>query len=411
MDTLESFSEALSAAGFKVSCRHPYAYHEGLKGPCLAEGRLGPVPVKVVIFHAPSGVNADMLRRIAASRVAEEADLAVVISRGTPEIVRSAARLLGVLVLDEGAMGEEAEEAVESLVAEPAVSEVEAEEIFKSKILHSLRGLLGGVFGGRKVEYLGHSLAFLRLRCYRLALHAADVVPEALETMEASVCFETASGSLVEYTSGGLELSDILVRLGELEEESIEVVHLLARSPSASLAEIAEHVGSFEKARVIVELLAEFGLVEIGSDESVRLVVPIPEDYRDPLTALIESGATRIHSGRPDCESIIGLEEIVEKLDAIMPALGRIEEVKDFYYPIYVGVFRKYKDTRYIDVATIIDGITGRRSEDIEEMLAGSPAVFKLDSIIVKVARGSKPECRGLGTGSTTSQPQGSTAG
>jgi len=410
MDTLESFSEALSAAGFRVSCRHPYAYHEGLKGPCLAEGRLGPVPVRVVFFHAPNGVDADMLRRVAASRVAEEADLAVVIARDTPEIVRSAARLLGVLVLDEEAMGAE-EEAVEALVAEPVISEEEAERIFKTKVLNSLKGLLGGVFGGKRVEYLGHSLAFLRLRCYKLALHAADYVPEALETMETSVCFETASGSLVEYTSSGLELSDILVRLGELEEESIEVVHVLARSPSASLAEIAEHVGSFEKARVIVELLAEFGLVEIGPDESVRLVVPIPEDYRDPLNALLESGITRVHPGKPDCESILGLDEIAEKLDSIMSALGRIEDIKELYYPLYVGVFRKHKDSRYIDVATIVDGITGRRSEDIEEMLAGSPAVFKLDSIIVKVARGSRPECRGLGTGSTTSPPQGSTTG
>ncbi len=408
---LSSIVESLKAQGARVRCKGPS--YNGVTGLCIADVSIGGIPLRVLIVGVKSATP-HTVKAVLEEKVDEDAHIAVLVAREPVDetVAELLAGIAGLVVVPESLIRGEAREEAPVYVIPHVVNRSDAEKVFRGRILSSLKGFLG-VFSQKKIEFVAASEAYLRLRCYKLTIHVIDEVPEALEAAEASLCFETASGSLVEFDEEeGLRVSDVLVRLGELEDETIEVIQLLAKNRTASIAEIAEHVGSFEKARVIVEILAEFGLVEFTSDEAVRISLPTLAEYRASMDRLL-SLARR--SEKPSCEDVLGLEEVADKLDRIVGAFGSIEEVADIYYPLYVGVFKKYKDSKSIDVAIILDGVSGERMEDLEELIASSPAVFKLDDIINRINRGAvhpREECRGLGSGSTASQPpHGSASG
>ncbi len=346
----------------------------------------GPLAIKGVVFYAAVDSLDKAAVEAAKARIDNKAHLAMIIVEGEPgEKERRLLEAMGIVLVSGKTRVEEAPE--EAYYIEPRIEDPES---VLEKARPSGRGLLTGVLSGRqRVELLGYKWAYLRVRCYDIMLNASDVVPEALEAMEVSLCFEAATGSLVEYSNNGLVLSDILVRIGELEDEPVEVIRHLAKAGRANLSEIAEIVGGLERAKVVVDLLSEFGLVEVDPDGTVRLVVAGIEEYSSPKEKLL-SLAKR---GSPGCGKIIEVDEVIERLDEIVGSLGKLRRIANIYYPVLVGVFRKYRDSKTIDVAVILDGVTGRRMEDLEDAIAGTSAVLILDSIIEEIASGSRGEC------------------
>ncbi len=393
MDQADIVEELFGDNG-RVQCKRPLPRLNGVYGPCIAEVRAGPVTLRLLVFTSQNGLDAATVRKVASYKISEGADAAIILVKGEVDpAIQELAQVLGVRIAAPKAELEKEAIVERDYTIESRVAPEQAERIFRTKILQSLRGILGGVFTGRRVEYAGMAHSHVWVRCYKTTLHAADVAPEAIEAVELTVCFEMASGSMVEYDRGrGLVVGDVLVRLGELDDEVIEVIRYLSTASPARIAEVAEHLGSHERARVVIDLLAEFGLVEVEPDETVRLTAPLPSEYTPPTRILEEPGVTIIQ-GKPDCELVIGTPEVADRVDTIVSALGTIEEITNLYYPIYIGVFQKYKDSKRIDVATILDGITGERREDLEEIIAGSPAIYKFDNIIEKVIRGERIEC------------------
>ena len=384
-ESLEELLQLLKNASVRASCPGEL-YHNGVRGPCIVTIEKGPLSLKGVVFYATLESLDKAAVEAAKARIDHKAHLAMIIVEGEPgDRERRLLEAMGIAVVSGKARIEEAPE--ETYYIEPRL---ESPEDALERAKPAGRGLLTGVLSGRqKVELLGYKWAYLRIRCYDIMLNASDLVPEALEAMEVSLCFETATGSLVEYSGSGLILSDILVRIGEIEEEPVEVIKYLARAGRANMNEIAEVVGGIERAKVVVDLLAEFGLVEVDPDGTVRLVVTGIDEYSSPKEKLLSLA----RKGAPSCGKTIEVGEVIERLDEIVGSLGKLRRIANIYYPVLVGVFRKHRDSKTIDVAVILDGVTGRRMEDLEDAIAGTSAVLILDSIIEEIASGSGREC------------------
>jgi len=410
VEGLRPIVSALRDAGFSVDCE-PRIRQATVKveGPCRFEGKFGPFRIRGVLIYA-SEPDDSILRELIRYKLEYKAQVAVLASAvPVPSGLKAVADALGIVIVEPDRPLAEAERRLQEIVdytVKARIDRGEAEKIFREKVAASLRGLLGGVFSGVRVTFEGLVLAYYKLRCYDTMLHAIDKSDEALESEETRLCFETATGSLVGFEDGQLVVYDELTRLGELDDDAISVLEQLSKIGTMSLNEIGEHIGGIDRAKIVVEILLEFGLVEVEVGDQVSIAPLELSDYKDPLTWL-ESEGLLLRGRPPSCAEILGPGFDEKKLDRIVGALGLIKRVYNVYYPIYIGVFRKKKNEKAIDVSILLDGVTGKRMEDFEELIADSYVVFKLDEIVNNILSGKVgEECEELGTGSTLSQPQ-----
>ncbi|MCE4600092.1 MAG: hypothetical protein F7C38_00800 [Desulfurococcales archaeon] len=379
--------DELRRLGFKVECR-PELLSNGARdivetGPCLFEGPLGPIKVKglLVITEKPDPV---LLKEIARIRISESRPLAIIVSKDNPgKDVEALASTLGILVSTLEAKLKTHKPSKEYTVI-PQLDDSAARRIFEGKVKGSLLGLLGGVLAPKKVRFMGLRLVYFPLRCYDLLIHKLDEEAEALESRRSTLCFETATGTLVEARDGVIRLREELVRLGELEDEAVRVIEIVSSIGKASLSEIAEHLGDIERARVTTDVLVELGLLEPDYEGLFRVTALHLEDYGDPIAYYSERKL--LIEGKPaKCTRRFEPGFELSKLDRIVKAFGLVEAVSTVYYPLYIGVFRKFKNERYVDVTTIIDAVVGERLEDLEEAIADSNMIYQLDMIVEEV--------------------------
>jgi len=410
VEGLRPIVSALRDAGFRVDCEPRIKQATTrVEGPCRFEGRFGPFKIRGVLLYAAEPDDA-ILRELIQYKLEYKAQVAVLASAvHVPPGLRAVADALGIVIVEpEKAVADAARrlEEVTDYTVKARIDRGQAEAIFREKIAASLKGLLGGVFSGVRVTFEGLVLAYYKFRCYDTMLHAIDKSDEALESEETRLCFETATGTLVGYEDGRLVVYDELTRLGELDDDAIAVLEQLSKIGTMSLNEIGELIGGIDRARIVVDILLEFGLVEVEVGDQVSIAPLELSDYRDLLTWL--EGEGLLVKGRPpSCAETLGPGFDEKKLDRIVSALGLVRRVYNVYYPIYIGVFRKRKNEKAIDVSILLDGVTGKRMEDFEELIADSYVVFKLDEIVNNVLSGkAEKECEELGTGSTLSQPQ-----
>lgn len=387
--------EALRDKGFRVACEpeaiSPTLRRRVLQGPCLFSGTLGPLRIKGVLVLVDY-TTSEVVKELAMVRLKKGVPLALVVSRDPPprELVELAS-IMGVGVVQAEFKPPSESGPVEYVIL-PEINEEAARKIFETKVRSSLTGIFGGVLSSKKVVFAGSRLAYIVIACYDVLLHIREH-GEVLEAQRSSLCFETATGSLVGVEKGRLRVREEFSRLGELNEEAIRILEIIAGGGRVTMAEIVEHFGDPERARMLVDFLVELGLVEPDYEGFFHVVEPRIEDY----VSLKEyyAGKGKLVEGRPaKCARVIEPVFDLSILDRIVKAFGLVETESLVYYPIYVGVFRKYKNhKKYVDTAVIIDGVTGERLEDLEEILVDSNAIYQLDQIIEEVARNAKAEC------------------
>lgn len=398
--------EELKKHGFKVECR-PELFSNGARknvvaGPCMIEGSIGPIPVKglVVLVEAVSPI---VVREMAKLRVAESLPIAIIVSETEPtRDIEELAVALGVIVTRIGAELRVSEQ-VKNYTVIPRIDENGARRIFESRIKGDLLGILGGVMVSKKVKFAGLKLVYFPVRCYKVLIHRLDEEKEALEAVKADLCFETATGSLVSVKNGVLHPREELVRLGELDEEAVRVVEIVSSIGSASLNEIAEHLGGAEKARILADLLVELGILEPDYNGSLHVTPLHIEDYKSPLSYLENEGL--LVEGRPaKCSRVLEPGFDLSRLDRLVKTFGLLEVIINIYYPVYIGVFHKVKNEKHVDIAAIVDGVTGKRLEELEETIADSNMIYQLDKIIEEIT-GSIEECEESEEGSEPARP------
>ncbi len=392
---MEDLIEDLRKKGFQIACE-PELLSNGarkrvLSGPCFFSGTLGSLLLRgvfVVVDYATS----DVIRDLTVIRMKKGVPLAFVIARDPPpRELELLATALGVGIIH-GELRAIVPERVEEYIVLPGIDAEVARKIFETRVKSSLSGILGGVLSSRKITFAGHRLVYIMIACYEVLVHMREH-GELLEAQRSNLCFETASGSLVGVERGRIAIREEFSRLGELDHEAIRVLEIIASGGRVSLNEIAEHFGDPERARVIVDFLVELGLIEPDYEGYFHIVEPRIEDY----TSLRDyfAGKGKLVQGKPaKCARIIEPGFDLTALDKVVKAFGLIEGKCIIYYPIYIGIFRKFRNhERYVDTAAIIDGLTGERLEDLEEVLVSSNAIYQLDRIIEEVTSQLEEKC------------------
>ncbi len=397
----------LRKQGFKVECR-PELLSNGarrgvLAGPCKFQGSIGPIPVRGLLVVTETATPL-VIRELAKLRVAESLPIAIVVTRDEPsKDIQELAGALGVIVTQLG-LELKLEEQVKNYTVIPRLDDNSARKIFESKVKGDLLGILGGMLASKKVRFVGLKLVYFPLRCYEVLVHKLDEEDEALEARKANLCFETATGSLVSIKDRMLYIREELVRLGELDDDAVNVIEIVSSIGSASLNEIAEHLGGTERARIITDVLVELGLLEPDYNGLFHVSPLHLEDYTSPITYFKNEGL--LTEGRPaKCSKVFEPGFDLGKLDRIVRAFGLVESTSNIYYPLYIGVFRKTKNEKYVDVATIIDGVTGERMEDMEETIADSNMIYQLDRVIEEITGSVSEECPEQEEGSEPARP------
>lgn len=398
----------LKERGFKLECRKELlsngARSKVVAGPCKFQGMVGPIPIKGLIVVAETA-NAQIIRELAKIRLVELIPVAIIVTRDPPsKEIEELAGALGVIVTQAEVWGKQVEEKVKDYTVIPRLDTSSARKVFETRVKSDLLGLFGGVLSSKKLRFIGLKLAYFPLRCYEVLIHKLGEDDEVLETSKASLCFETASGSLVGVRDGVIYIRDELVRLGELDDDAINVLELISSMGAASINEIAEHLGESDRARIITDVLVELGLLEPDYNGLFHISPIRLENYVSPLTYLKEENL--LTEGRPArCSRVLEPGFDLNKLDRIVGAFGLVKSTLNIYYPLYIGVFRKRKNGNYVDIAAIIDGVIGHRLEELEETIAGSNMVYQLDKIIEEITGSVEEECPEGEEGSEPARP------
>ncbi|MCE4610480.1 MAG: hypothetical protein F7B17_00725 [Desulfurococcales archaeon] len=241
----------------------------------------------------------------------------------------------------------------------------------------------------RKGDFAGARLAFMPLYCLLLHAHSIDYTPLYLESETVRFCFELSSGSLVTFDDG-LRLAGFWQKIGELSPESIDVLRRIADLGEASLAELKEEFSDKGDVDSIIEVLLERGLIQPTAPDTYSLASLPTKRLRDPLQRF--PGAVK--EGRPPCGYSFKPHVPPSRIREVAGLYGVVKEASLVYYPLVVIAYIKKSGERRIEVAIVVDGVTGARLGDVEELLSESPAVAEVDSIVDDiVARGGVDLC------------------
>ncbi len=234
----------------------------------------------------------------------------------------------------------------------------------------------------RRGEFAGARTVFLPLYCFTVLLHTLDYAPEALEARTETLCFDAVTGSLMGFDNGLVPM-ETWSGIGEISDEAVEVLLRISDLGEASIAELKEEFGTVVDVDSVIDVLVEKGLVEPVGEDAYTLAKPPLTGYRNPLAEAQDS----VEKGRPSCGRILRAHVGLGKMERIVGAYGVIKKESMLYYPIHVLVYVRRKGDKSVEVAVLIDGFTGERLAETEEMLASSPAVTEFDEVIDEVVR------------------------
>ncbi len=261
------------------------------------------------------------------------------------------------------------------------------------------KGIMG-VIGQKKTRILGVILVYLPLYCAKASIHSMD--SREISYTEYSLCFEGSTGSLVAIDDeGGIYVVMEWQQLGELDPQALEVLKFISEIGTISMAQLKEHFYGSIDVESALEVLVEYGLIEETGGLFMLKEPPI-EHYLSPLEEFEAKGL--VNRGKPKCGRVLKLTVDFKILREIVESYGTIEKEGILYYPLYLVVVEKEKGRHRVSKVRIIDGLTGERLRDLEELIIDSRMADEINEIVLEVEKkpGVIEEC-GVGTGSATS--------
>ena len=242
----------------------------------------------------------------------------------------------------------------------------------------------------KRGDFMGARTVYLPLYCFSTLLHTVDYAPEAIEASGETLCFDAVTGTLITYDKG-LAPVEAWNGIGEISDEAVDILARIADLGEASLAELKEEFSGRIDVDAVIDVLLEKGLIEPVADDGYAVARPPVSGYRSPLRAV----ENVMKQGKPGCGHILESHVPHAKMERIIKSYGIVREAAVLYYPLHTLVYSRGKGIRRIEVAVIIDGMSGERLAELEEMLAQSPAVVELDAIIDNVLKGNGIEVCG----------------
>ena len=314
-------------------------------------------------------------------------DKILIISKyNTPIDLRNIALRLGIIIydVDEIFRIKKVEKHIESKVyyVNPYVS---IENVRVKIVEGKIKGLKSIIpLMARKRQLIGVKLALYPLVCYHARVHASSPVEELIKTKEMHLCFEAGTGSLVSLSDEGLIIIQKWSRLGEIEDDAVQILIHIAEMGTVSLLQLKEHFKNIN-VELALDLLEEYGLIErIGADIYTIMKPPI-EEYASPYQLLSKIG--KISLKEPDiCHTVISTKTSIGKITNIVNSIGTVEDHFILYYPLYIAVIGEKNNG--VESIILIDAITGNRLTSIEEIVRDSIVMKEIDRIVEEIESG-----------------------
>jgi len=229
----------------------------------------------------------------------------------------------------------------------------------------------------KNIKFIDCELVFLPLRCYNILINEKSSRHE-IRVEHGELCFELASGSLVSFDEG-LKVDSRLSELGDLDETSLLVLEFLGKKGEASFEEIAEIVGSEERAEIALQVLGEHGLVgQLGFETFILNNIKINNNNR--VYSLLVERKLLVPGNPKKMGKLLEPTVSVSKLDRIISVYGRIKNKYIIYYPIYLGLY--FDEGKNEEIVVLVDGVSGVRNEELEDIVASSDMILQIDEIV-----------------------------
>jgi len=239
----------------------------------------------------------------------------------------------------------------------------------------------------KKGDYRGASLLYIPLYSMEVLAHRRGGLSSMMSTEKLWLSFDGLSGSLIGVDDrGSLTVIEQWMDLGTLDQTAISVYRYIVEEGLVTLPQLEARFKDINNLTEIVSLLSEYNLVEETEYNIYSPKSPPLRGYRSPA----EHYKNSLKEGRPGEGAVLDPAADLYALEQLAEGICRIEERMILYYPVYLIVYTKDKDGRISVTEVLIDGLTGERLYEIEDLMARARDQKLLDPILEEIigARG-----------------------
>ena len=232
-----------------------------------------------------------------------------------------------------------------------------------------------GFFGSCKGKHVATILGYLPIHEYRVSLESPPKGESQIEFRETALDFESIRGSMVSMDeSGTLRLENLLVNIGDIPFEVVEVARYIAEHGPLTKEELSEIVSIDErKLERIILVLMDKMIIDVYGDTYTIKPLSLPKNYRSI------SQVYTLENGIPGEGETLHPYVSPEKLEYLLEAFGTVHNIKVVYYPVYINIYEKSEGIYRIKM---VDGNTGKHLDDFEELLEHTDDIRRIVSKI-----------------------------
>lgn len=232
-----------------------------------------------------------------------------------------------------------------------------------------------GLFGSCKGKHVATILGYLPIYEYKVSLESPHKGETQIEFRETELDFESIRGSMVSIDEEGtIRIENLLVNIGDIPFEVVEVARYIAEHGPLTKEELSEIVSIDDrKLERIILVLMDKMIIDVYGDTYAIKPLSVPKKYRSV------SHAYSLERGTPHEGEILHPYVSPEKLEYLLEAFGTVHGIKLVYYPVYINIYEKSEGIYRVK---LVDGNTGKRLDDFEELLEHTDDIRRIISKI-----------------------------
>ncbi len=231
------------------------------------------------------------------------------------------------------------------------------------------------LFGSCKGKHVATILGYLPIYEYKVSLESPHKGETQIEFRETELDFESIRGSMVSIDDEGtIRIENLLVNIGDIPFEVVEVARYIAEHGPLTKEELSEIVSIDDrKLERIILVLMDKMIIDVYGDTYAIKPLSVPKKYRSV------SQAYSLERGTPHEGETLHPYVSPEKLEYLLEAFGTVHGIKLVYYPVYINI---YERNGGIYRVKLVDGNTGKRLDDFEELLEHTDDIRRIISKI-----------------------------
>ena len=232
-----------------------------------------------------------------------------------------------------------------------------------------------GLFGSCKGKHVATILGYMPIYEYKVSLESPHKGETQIEFRETELDFESIRGSMVSIDDEGtIRIENLLVNIGDIPFEVVEVARYIAEHGPLTKEELSEIVSIDDrKLERIILVLMDKMIIDVYGDTYAIKPLSVPKKYRSI------SQAYNLERGTPHEGEMLHPYVSPEKLEYLLEAFGTVHGIKLVYYPVYINIYEKSEGIYRVK---LVDGNTGKRLDDFEELLEHTDDIRRIISKI-----------------------------